>query len=215
MRWLVGLVVLVVGFVGLAELLLTPSLEEVVEQQVEAAGLGQRDVTVDLSGFPVVVRVAASGEVERAVVTLDEVSAEGIAFSTVRADVRGTEIARSALVDGEVTFESVRRVELSGTIPAAEITRLLPAGVTDLVLTPGSATVVVAGEQRTADVSATAGVLRVVPEGAGPIEVALPSGELFPCPLSGEVGNGVVRVSCTLDGVPQWLLDEASTDLTP
>jgi hypothetical protein len=186
-----------------------------VEQQVEAAGLGQRDVTVDLSGFPVVVRVAASGEVERAVVTLDEVSAEGIAFSTVRADVRGTEIARSALVDGEVTFESVRRVELSGTIPAAEITRLLPAGVTDLVLTPGSATVVVAGEQRTADVSATAGVLRVVPEGAGPIEVALPSGELFPCPLSGEVGNGVVRVSCTLDGVPQWLLDEASTDLTP
>jgi hypothetical protein len=214
-RWLVGLVVLVVGFVGLAELLLTPSLEEVVEQQVEAAGLGQRDVTVDLSGFPVVVRVAASGEVERAVVTLDEVSAEGIAFSTVRADVRGTEIARSALVDGEVTFESVRRVELSGTIPAAEITRLLPAGVTDLVLTPGSATVVVAGEQRTADVSATAGVLRVVPEGAGPIEVALPSGELFPCPLSGEVGNGVVRVSCTLDGVPQWLLDEASTDLTP
>jgi hypothetical protein len=215
MRWLVGLVVLVVGFVGLAELLLTPSLEEVVEQQVEAAGLGQRDVTVDLSGFPVVVRVAASGEVERAVVTLDEVSAEGIAFSTVRADVRGTEIARSALVDGEVTFESVRRVELSGTIPAAEITRLLPAGVTDLVLTPGSATVVVAGEQRTADVSATAGVLRVVPEGAGPIEVALPSGELFPCLLSGEVGNGVVRVSCTLDGVPQWLLDEASTDLTP
>jgi hypothetical protein len=57
--------VLVVGFVGLAELLLTPSLEEVVEQQVEAAGLGQQDVTVDLSGFPVVARVAASGEVER------------------------------------------------------------------------------------------------------------------------------------------------------
>ena len=215
MRWLVGLVVLVVGFVVLAELLLTPSLEEVVEQQVEAAGLGQRDVSVDLSGFPVVVRVAASGEVERAVVTLDEVTAEGIAFSTVRADVRGTEIARSALVDGEVTFESVRRVELSGTIPAAEITRLLPVGVTDLVLTPGSATVVVAGEQRSASVSATAGVLRVVPEGAGPLEVALPSGELFPCPLSGEVGDGVVRVSCTLDGVPQWLLDEASTDLVP
>ena len=215
MRWLVGLVVLVVGFVGLAELLLTPSLEEVVEQQVEAAGLGQRDVTVDLSGFPVVVRVAASGEVERAVVTLDEVSAEGIAFSTVRADVRGTEIARSALVDGEVTFESVRRVELSGTIPAAEITRLLPVGVTDLVLTPGSATVVVAGQRLSAGVTAIDGVLRVVPEGGAPLEVALPSGELFPCPLSGVVGDGVVRVSCTLDDVPQWLLEEASTDLVP
>ena len=215
MRWLVGLVVLVVGFVGLAELLLTPSLEEVVAQQVEAAGLGQRDVTVDLSGFPVVARVAATGEVERAVVTLDEVSAEGITFSTVRADVRGTEIARSALVDGEVTFEAVRRVELSGTILAAEVTRLLPVGVTDLVLTPGMATVVVAGEQRSAAVTAADGVLRVVPEGGAPLEVALPSGELFPCPLSGEVGEGVVRVSCTLDDVPQWLLEEASTDLVP
>lgn len=215
MRWLVGLVVLVVGFLGLAELLLTPSLEEVVAQQVEAAGLGQRDVTVDLSGFPVVARVAATGEVERAVVTLDEVSAEGIQLATVRADVRGTEIARSALVDGEVTFEAVRRVELSGTILAAEVTRLLPVGVTDLVLTPGSATVVVAGEQRSAAVSAADGVLRVVPEGGAPLEVALPSGDLFPCPLSGEVGEGVVRVSCTLDEVPRWLLEEASTDLIP
>jgi hypothetical protein len=35
-----------------------------------------------------------------------------------------------------VTFEAVRRVELSGTIPAAEITRLLPVGVTDLGADP-------------------------------------------------------------------------------
>jgi hypothetical protein len=64
-------------------------------------------------------------------------------------------------------------------------------------------------------VTAIDGVLRVVPEGGAPLEVALPSGELFPCPLSGVVGDGVVRVSCTLDDVPQWLLEEASTDLVP
>ena len=215
MRWVVGFLVLVVGFLGLAELLLAPAVEEVVVDRVEAAGLGQRDVTVDLSGFPVVARLAATGEVQRAVVTLDEVSAQGIAFTSVRADVRGTRLARSALVDGEVTFESVDRVELTGAISAAEITRLLPVGVTDLVLAPGSATVDAFGQRVSAQVTAAGGVLRVVPEGAAPLEVALPAGALFPCVLGGEVVDGAVRVSCTLDAVPPWLLDEASTDLTP
>lgn len=213
MRWLLALVVLVLGFLGLAELILTPAVEEAVAQRVEAAGLDQADVTVVLSGFPVVARVVATGEVQRAVVTLEDVRASGVTFASVRADVTGTRIARSALVDGEVTFESVDRVELDGEITAAEITRLLPVGVTDLVLSPGSATVDAFGEEVSAQVTADGGVLRVVPEGAAPVEVALPSGELFPCPLSGAVGAGVVRVSCTVDEVPPWLLAEAGADL--
>ena len=213
MRWLLGLVVLVLGFLGLAELILTPAVEEAVAQRVEAAGLDQRDVTVTLSGFPVVARVVATGEVQRAVVTLEDVRASGVTFASVRAEVTGTEIERSALVDGEVTFESVDRVDLTGEITAAEITRLLPVGVTDLVLSPGAATVDVAGQPVSAQVGASEGVLRVVPEGSSPIELVLPSDDLFPCLLSGAVGTGVVRVSCVLDEVPGWLLAEAGGGL--
>lgn len=213
MRWLLGLVVLVLGFLGLAELILTPAVEEAVAQRVEAAGLDQRDVTVTLSGFPVVARVVATGEVQRAVVTLEDVRASGVTFASVRAEVTGTEIERSALVDGEVTFESVDRVDLTGEITAAEITRLLPAGVTNLVLSRGAATVDVAGQPVSAEVGAAEGVLRVVPAGSSPVDVALPSDDLFPCLLSGAVGTGVVRVSCVLDEVPRWLLAEAEGGL--
>ena len=110
--------VLVLGFVGLAELLLVPALEEVVAQRVAAAGLGERRVTVALSGFPVVARVVGTGELERAVVTLEDVPAQGVTFSEVRADVRGTAFDRSAVIDGGRVDETCWVHDSSGRLVA-------------------------------------------------------------------------------------------------
>lgn len=213
MKLLLGLVVIAAGALGLAEVALPPTIEQVVAQRVEAAGLGQRDVEVTLTGFPVVARALATGDVERVVVRLDEVDTGPLTFATVVADVRGSVIEREALLDGALSFESVDGVELSGAIEAEEVSRLLPPGMSDLTLRPGEVSVTVAGQRLTAGVSASGGVLTVTPAGLGSLDLPLPGGELFPCALGGEVADGVVRVSCTLDEVPPWLLEEASVDL--
>lgn len=196
------------GLVALtaAEVVVPPRIEQGVEERVarEVPEAGSVDAT--LRSFPVVARVLGTGRMEHLVVVLDDVARPEVRVDSVRVDVRGIEVSRQALVDGEVDLERIDSAALMATITEEDLEETLPGNVADLRLLPGRAEVTVAGQTVGSDVAVRDG--RVVFD-LGPLGdagVALPGREFFPCPLEGEVVHGAVQLFCTLDEVPPYLL---------
>lgn len=205
MKLLTLAVVLAAIVVVGAELVVPPRIEEVIEARVAERVPEAASVTAELTGVPIVARGLATGEVERLLVTLDEVARPEITISSVAVDVRGIEISRQALIDGEIDLERVDRAELTALITEGDLEEALPSGI-DLSLRPGRVEATVVGQTVGSDVTVAGG--RVIFD-LGPLpdaSVALPGPELFPCPLDGEVVEGAVRLSCTLEQVPDYLL---------
>ena len=206
MRLLVLAVVLAAAAVVGAEVVLPPRVEEAIEARVARQVEGATSVTAELVGFPIVARALASGEVQRLVVTLDEVTRPEVTISSVTIDVEGIEVSRRALIDGEVDLERVERAELLAVVTEDDLEEALPGPAVDLALRPGRVEATVAGRTVGSDVTVADG--RVTFD-LGPLPdagVALPGPELLPCPLDGEVVEGAVHLSCVLEQVPDYLL---------
>lgn len=210
---LAGLVVLIA-----AEVVVPPRIEQGVEERVAAQVPEASSVDATLRSFPVVARILATGQIDHLVVTLDDVDRPEVRIASVRVDTWGIEVSRRALLDGEVDLEHIDRGALTATITEGDLEEILPGDVAELRLLPGRAEVTVAGQTLGSDVTVREG--RMVFD-LGPLRdvgVALPGREFFPCPLQGEVVSGAVRLSCTLDEVPQYLvrrLQPAAPAATP
>lgn len=214
---LLTLVVLLVAIavVG-AEVVVPPRMEEAIKSRVAEGVPEAASVTAELDSFPVVGRGLATGEVQRLVVTIDEVARPEVTISSVDIDVRGIEISRQALVDRELDLERVDRAALTAIVTEDDLEEAFTRGNLDLTLRPGRVEATLAGRSVGSDVTVADG--RVTFD-LGPLpdaSVALPGPELFPCPLDGEVVQGALRLSCVLEQVPDYLLRrfEASSLLT-
>ena len=206
MRFLVLLVVVAACVVVAAELVVPPRIEEEVEARVVAEVPEARSVEVEVGSFPVVARGLATGELQRLVVVLDEVAHPEITVDRIQVELVGIDVSRRALLTGDVELQAVDRGELWAVISEADLEDALPGGVVDLELTAGRAEASVAGQTVGSDVVVADGAL-VFDLGRLPnLTVPLPGPELFPCPLQGEVVEGAVRLGCTLDQVPDYLL---------
>ena len=189
-----------------AEVILPPRVEEAVEARVARQVDGATSVAAELVGFPIVARTLATGEVQRLVVTLDEVARPEVTISSITIDVEGIEVSRRALVDGEVDLQRVDRAELLAVVTEDDLEEALPGRGVDLALRPGRVEATVAGQTVGSDVTVAGGRvtfdLGPLPDAA----VALPGPELLPCPLHGEVVEGAVHLTCVLEQVPDYLL---------
>jgi hypothetical protein len=199
---LAGLVILTA-----AELVVPPRIEQGIEERVaaEVPEAGSVDATVE--SFPVVARVLATGRIEHLFVVLDDVARPEVRIDSVRIDAWGIEVSRRALVDGQVDLERIERGALRATITEDDLEDALPGNIAEVRLLPGRAEVGVAGRTVGSDVTVRDG--RVVFD-LGPLPdagVALPGQDFFPCPVQGEVVQGAVQLFCTLDAVPEYLLD--------
>ncbi|MDP9019509.1 MAG: DUF2993 domain-containing protein [Actinomycetota bacterium] len=201
-------VLLLAGLVALtaAEVLVPPRIEQGVEERVASQVPEATSVDATVRSFPVVPRVLATGGIEHLVVTLADVARPEVRIDSVRIDVWGIDVSRRALLDGEVDFQHIDRGALTATITEEDLEETLPGNVADLRLLPGRAEVTVAGQAAGSDVTVRDG--RVVFDlGALPdAGVALPGQEFFPCLLQGEAVHGALRLSCSLDEVPPYLL---------
>lgn len=206
MRLLVLLVL--AGLVALtaAEVVVPPRIEQGVEERVANQVPEATSVDATLRSFPVVARVLATGRIERLVVTLHDVARGEVRLDSVRVDVRGIEVSRRALLDGEVDLEHVDSAALTATITEEDLEEALPGAVADLRLLPGRAEVTVAGQTVGSDVTVRGGRVVFDLGPLGDVGVALPGQDFFPCPLEGEVVHGAVHLFCTLDEVPPYLL---------
>ena len=205
-RLLVLLVVLVAVVAVAAEVVVPPRIEQAIEQRVVEEVPEAATVSAELDSFPVVARGLATGEVQRLVVTLDDVARSEVSIDSVVVEVSGIEVERRALFDGEVDLERIEQGSLTALLSEADLEEALPGDVVDLTLTAGRVEASVAGQTVGSDVEVAGG--RVI-FALGPlpdVSVALPGPEFFPCPLEGEVVDGALRLGCTLERVPDYLL---------
>jgi hypothetical protein len=201
---LLVVVVLVVAVAG--EVVVPPRIEEAIEERVAEEVPEAGSVRAELDSFPVVARGLVTGEVQRLVVTLEEVTRPEVEIDSVQVEMTSVEVERRALFDGEVDLERIERGTLTAVISEASLEDALPGAVVDLSLSPGRAEATIAGQTMGSDVTVAGGQVRFDLGRLPDVSVALPGPEFFPCPLEGEVVDGAVRLGCTLVRVPEYLL---------
>lgn len=124
MRKLLGLVIVLAVLVGVAELLAPPWVAARAEQKVEAESEGRVAVDIDVSGPPLLIPVAVSGEVESWTMRLSRVGGREIPLE-VYVDLEQVTLDRSRLVRGDVVVTDVDRArvsvraDLSDSVPPA------------------------------------------------------------------------------------------------
>lgn len=189
-----------------AELVVPPRIESTIEERVRQGVPEAATVEAELGRFPVVARALATGVVQQLTLRLGQVDRPEVSIDSVTVEVSGIAIARRALLDGEVDLERIDRGVLRATVSEDALEEALAGGNVDLELHPGRVEASVLGQTVGSDVTVAEGSVRF---DLGPLPdatVALPGPELFPCPLDGEVVEGAVRLTCTLDRVPDYLL---------
>ena len=211
MRRAVVLVLVLLGVVLVvlagAEILGPRVAERAIERRVDQR-LDVDSVDAHLEGFPVVARLLATGKVARLAIDLRGLVRPELTIDVVRLRLFGIELERGSFLDGEPRFESIDRGEIEAEITEAELAAVLPGGL-GLQLSPGRATVDVAGVTVDVGVSVAGGVLRLDLGPLPAVSLPLPT-EILPCPLDGEVLEGRVLLSCTLEEVPDWVVREAN-----
>lgn len=197
-KLVIGLLVLIaVGAVGVE--LIAPQLAAAsIEENVREQTTGVAGVSADVGRFPVVIRLLATERVQRVGVTLDEVAAQQLTFTSVRFELRGVRLDRDALRRGDVRVTGMQGGQVTATLDVEALSAAfgVPVRVEDgsLIATVGGADVEVplALEGRT------------LATPAGLSSLALP--DLVPCAsVEPVVTDDRVEVSCALDGVPAFL----------
>lgn len=193
MRKLVGLVIVLAVLVGLAELVAPQWVAARAEEAVAAESDGQVAVDVDVSGPPLLVPVALSGQVESWTMRLSRVAGVEVPVE-VFVDLEQVTLDRGRLVRGDVVVTAVDRAratvraDLSESIPPTlqpMADRLADVGLERLLEAVGGQSVAQQG-----------GVLVV-----GDVELPLVEGS---CDVSTD--DLVVTTHCDLAEVPSFLL---------
>ena len=202
-RLVFALVAFIPAVAILVEVFTPAVVEDRIEQRVESRVADATNVVADLDSFPFVTRLGLTGRVKHLTVDLEGVERAGLRFATITLDLDGIQLDRNALYDNDFKLRSIDE----GTITAEFTEEALSDAVgTEVQLEPGEAVVTVAGQELRAPVEIAGGALVLA---GGSLSVPLPTGDLFPCDLEGEILAGRARLRCTVEEVPPILLRAA------
>lgn len=192
-KLLIGLVLLLalaaLGVELIAPQLAASSIEDHVRTQTE----GVVGVSADVGPFPVVTRLLATERVGRLGVTLDEVAAQQLTFTSVRLELTGVELDRNELLDGNVRVRGMQGGQATAVLDVNALTDALgvPVRVED-----GRLFTEVAGTE--VEVPLDEGGALSLP---GLSAIALP--DLVSCTdVTAVVEDDRVQLSCTLHDIP-------------
>lgn len=197
-KLIVFVVLLLGGGLVAAEIVAPPFVEARVEDQFAERTEGAARIAADVASFPLVTRVAATGEVRQLDVRLDEVARQQLTLATVRLTLEGIRLDRGGLLGGQVQVKSIDRGEVTAEISQSALAealgvpaRLEPGGI---VLDAVSGDL--AGELGALVVSGLPGAASSLP---------LPE-DLIPCAPTVEVNGETLVLRCTFDEVPEALV---------
>jgi hypothetical protein len=186
-KLVIVLVVLLAGVWLAVELVSIPVGERMVEQRVAERNENAATVTADIDSFPLVTRVFLTGNVKELTVTLDEVARQAVTFAQVRFEFAGIAVDRSSLRGGDFRVTAIDRGTITATIDLGAV-----GGALGRIATRTGLDVRVSG--RTLFV--------------GPASIEL-SSELLPCDPDARIEGDQVVLSCTIDEVPEALIEAA------
>lgn len=178
---------------------------------------GAASTSAQVGTFPFLYRLLATGSVPRVDVELEEVPAGPLRLSAVDLSLRRVRVSRHALVfDRQVQVVGVGRGTVAVTLTAADLSAALHRPVR--ILADGRITVTVAGLVLGLRPAVAAGNLLVLQVGGSlasgggvtlpALRVRLPASTL-PCAVALAVTAGAVHLSCTLNRVPEALVQAA------
>ena len=211
MRKLLLLLVVVAVLLVVADFGTRQVAEEQVAERVAATEGVEGQARVEISSFPFLPGLLASGTVDDMSVTVDDVRTDRVRFATVAVDLERVRVSREELLSARrVVLQDVGRGTARVELTQEELSRLLDLPVT---VERGRVRVRVAGQQVTATASVRENVLRLSVAGAQVPAVTIPRLPLVPCLADVELVPGRVRLSCHLDQVPPDLVGRVSAQL--
>ncbi len=179
-------------------------LENRIESEIEGADrtVDVGNVEADIDSFPFLGRLALRGEVSHFSLRLEDLVTPGVTFAVLQLDVDGVTFDRSVLLNARVQVQGLDRASIKAEITDEAASEALGVPVT---FTPGTATVQVAGQPRTAQVAVADGDLTLAAEGVGLLTITLSETDYFPCAIDAQVRQGKVVVRCTAQELPPAL----------
>lgn len=166
-----------------AEVSLATLAEGKIEERVAARTEGEATVVADLNSFPLATRVLLTGMVKELEVTMEDVHQLQLTFAEVSITAEGIEVDRNAILSQEVRITAIDRGTITATIDASALPPVARQALAAARI-----------EGRTL-------VL-------GPISFEL-ARDVLPCDPDASVGDQRVILTCTIEEVPEALLDAA------
>ena len=195
-------VLLAVGVV--ADLGTQKLLENRIEAEIEGADrtVDVGNVVADIDSFPFLLGLGARGEVDHFSLRLEDLVTPGVTFSVLQIDVEGVTFDRSVLLNASVQVRRLEQATIKAEITEAAASEAVGVPVT---FTPGAATVQVAGQPRTAEVTMANGDVTLVAEGVGELTITISESNYFPCVPETAVKQAKVVLRCTATELPPAL----------
>lgn len=179
-------------------------LQSRVESEIEGADeqIDVGNVEAEVGSFPFLPGLGLRGEVNHLSLRLEDLVTPGVTFSVFQITVDGLTFDRSVLMNAQVQVQQLDQAVIKAEITEAAATEAVGVPVT---FTPGTATVQVAGQPRTATVELADGDLTLSAAGVGELTIPISESEYFPCTPEAEVKQAKVVLRCSADSLPAAL----------
>lgn len=159
--------------------------------------------TVNISSFPFVGRLVASGSVPEMQVDVHGVSGGGVDFSDIEVVTHDLKLRTGKLTSGKVQLRSIGYGSVTGDVTEASVDHL-----TGVPATFGAGTIEVAGVTETPSLTVSDGAINVsAPQFPQQIRIPVPTLSILPCASSAAIVPGALQVSCELTSLPPALAD--------
>lgn len=201
MRRLVVLVLvlaIVAGLLSIVDVAARAATETSVSHRIESDVPGAGAV-VQISSFPFLVRLAASGNIPETTIDVTNAAAGPVVFDRIHLQVHDLKVGLGHLAQRRITLESIRSADVTAEISQASLSRLSPVPITI-----GAGTVGVAGIQIPARLSVDGNRL-VVTAGAFTFPLVIPALVVLPCIGGATLVPGAVDFSCQTTSLPSAL----------
>jgi hypothetical protein len=173
-----------------------------VRSQVETAS-----VSTQISSFPFVVRLAASGAVGEVKTHLDKPHVGPLIFDTVDVDLKGVQVDRNQLLSHkDVKLQKIDSGQVTAVLTEATLAQALGVPIR---IEGGAIHVTVLGKDTTATLSVKDNKLLFNVTGRA-LSLPIPQTSILPCAADATVADGRIRLSCTIHEIPPALLQAAA-----
>jgi hypothetical protein len=204
LRKLLFLAVVIAGLLVVADLGARAVVESQLTERVELAAEPSGETSADISSFPFLARLLASGEVSRVRVATGGVTVEGLTFARLAVDLEDVTLDRDRLLsERKLVLTDLERGTATAEVTQEQLSDRLGIPVT---LEDGQARVRVAGRTVTATASVTDNRLQLSVSGFSVPSLRIPKLPLVPCVADAVIVPGRVRLSCSVDQIPAELV---------
>ncbi|MBA3267411.1 MAG: LmeA family phospholipid-binding protein [Acidimicrobiia bacterium] len=181
-------------------------LENRIRDEVaQAQGAPPQRTRVRIASFPFLLLLLATGEVSEMTASVSDVEVSGLRIADIGLDLQDVHIDRRRLLGGKVELEGIRLGQATAEVTQTALREAL--GGLPVVLGAGTIGVTVGGVTASVSARVTDGVLRLSAAGVRLPAITLPTLPLLPCVTQATAEVGLLQLSCTIDRVPQELLE--------